>query len=104
MGFRGKTVEQERARELRADGLTMPEIAATLGVSRSSVSLWTRDVPFVRGPRRLSTNRKPSSLTVAKQAEIDRLLVEGRETIGRLSDRDFLIAGVALYAAEGAKR
>ena len=38
-----------------------------------------------------------------KRAEIDRLLAEGIERIGRLSDRDLLIAGTALYAGEGAK-
>jgi hypothetical protein len=36
-------------------------------------------------------------------AEIDRLLAEGRARIGRLSEREFLIAGVALYAGEGSK-
>jgi hypothetical protein len=45
MGYRGKVVEQERARELRASGWTYTEITAELGVSKSSVSLWCRDVP-----------------------------------------------------------
>jgi hypothetical protein len=39
-----------------------------------------------------------------KQAEIDRLLAEGRDRVGRLSEREFLVAGVALYAGEGSKR
>ncbi|MBA2751432.1 MAG: hypothetical protein H0U41_04230, partial [Actinobacteria bacterium] len=46
MGYRGKVVEKERARELRGEGFTMLEIATQLGVSKSSVSLWTRDVEF----------------------------------------------------------
>ena len=37
-------------------------------------------------------------------AEIARLLAEGRARIGRLSEREFLVAGVALYAGEGSKR
>jgi hypothetical protein len=37
-------------------------------------------------------------------AEIDRLVEEGRARVGRLSEREFLVAGVALYAREGAKR
>src|SRR4051794_28130106 len=36
---------RDRARDLRLDGRTMPEIAEELGVSKSSVSLWTRDLP-----------------------------------------------------------
>ena len=103
MGYRGKTTEQERARALRADGMTMPDIAAALGVSRSSVSLWTRDVPFDPRPRRSAVERRPSSLAVAKQREIDELLAEGRQRIGHLTDREFLMAGVALYAGEGSK-
>ena len=34
-----------RARELRGPGHTYSEIAAQLGVSKSSVSLWVRDMP-----------------------------------------------------------
>jgi predicted transcriptional regulator len=44
VGYRGKTAEQERARDLRAEGWTYNEIAAELGVAKSSVSLWCRDI------------------------------------------------------------
>lgn len=104
MGYRGKLVEQEEARRLRAAGLTMPEIAAALGVSRSSVSLWTRDVPFVADPARpLPAKRGPNRLERAKAAEIAATAAEGVARIGRLSDRDLLIAGTVLYAGGGAK-
>jgi hypothetical protein len=105
MGYRGKLAERERARRLRATGLPMAEIAARLGVSRSSVSLWARDVPFEprqRDPR--GRRRAPNALQRRKRAEIDRLLAEGRDRVGRLSEREFLLAGVALYAGEGSKR
>jgi hypothetical protein len=48
--------------------------------------------------------RGPNRLQQRKQAAIDRLLAEGIERIGQLSDRNLLIAGTALYAGEGAKR
>src|SRR5688572_9993297 len=104
MGYRGKVAERKRARELRAEGWTMPDIAAELDVSRGSVSLWTRDVPFEPQPRRRARNRQPNALQRAKSAEIEKLLAEGREIIGDLSHRDLLIAGAALYAGEGDKR
>jgi transcriptional regulator with XRE-family HTH domain len=112
MGYRGKVGEQQRARELRAQAWTLAEIAAELGVSRSSASVWVRDVPFDEAARaeRAGANRQrgarrrgPNALARRKQDEIDRLLAEGRERIGRLSERDLLIAGTALYAGEGAK-
>jgi len=57
MGYRGKVKEQEQARALRARNRTLADIAQTLGASKSSVSLWVRDVPFtptlrLRGPHR----------------------------------------------------
>ena len=105
MGYRGKVEEQARARDLRAEGWTMPEIAETLRVSRSSVSLWVRDIEYTprRPPRSGYAKRAPNALQRRKQEEIDRLTAEGRDRIGALSERDLLIAGAALYAGEGSK-
>ena len=50
--------------------------------------------------RRGARTRGPNRLQQRKQVEIDRLLAEGIERIGQLSDRDLLIAGTALYAGE----
>jgi hypothetical protein len=106
MGYRGKVAERQQARQLRRTGLPLAEIAARVGVSKSSVPLWVRDVEF-DGPvgRRVQGRRRdPNALQRHKQGEIERLLEEGRVRIGRLSEREFLVAGVALYAGEGAKR
>lgn len=103
MGYRGKVVEQERARELRARSWTLEEIARDLGVSRSSVSVWVRDVEFDPKPRNRSASRNPSSLHLARLAEIEAMNEWGREQIGELSEKAFLAAGTALYAGEGAK-
>jgi transcriptional regulator with XRE-family HTH domain len=46
MGYRGKQAEQERARRLRSQGWTLADIAEQLGVAKSSVSTWVRDVEF----------------------------------------------------------
>jgi transcriptional regulator with XRE-family HTH domain len=104
MGYRGKVAEQARARELRAQGWTLQQIADELSVAKSSVSLWVRDVDFEPRPRSTARRRAPNALQRRKQAEIDELMAAGRERIGRLSERDLLIAGVALYAGEGSKR
>jgi transcriptional regulator with XRE-family HTH domain len=113
MGYRGKVEEQDRARDLRALGWTLAEIAEELGVSESSASLWCRDVEVEeavldarRRQRYLSGNegarrRGPNKLQRAKQAEIERLREEGRDRIGQLSERDLLIAGLMLYVGEG---
>jgi transcriptional regulator with XRE-family HTH domain len=43
-----KTTEKAKARELRAQGWSVREIEQELGVARSSVSLWVRDVVLGR--------------------------------------------------------
>jgi hypothetical protein len=103
MGYRGKVKEQEAARVLRAEGRTLAEIAATLGVSKSAVSLWVRDVPFTLSPRRHGPHRRAHPAHEAKLRQIEVLNREGIERIGTLSDREFLVAGISLYAGEGAK-
>jgi hypothetical protein len=104
MGYRGKTLEQAEARELRAGGMTLADIATKLGVSKSSVSLWVRDVPFTPSPGRYGPQRRPNRLRDARLAEIAELDAAGLDRIGVLSDEAFLAAGVALYAGEGSKR
>jgi hypothetical protein len=104
MGSRGKLAERQQARQLRRTGLPLAEIALRIGVSKSSVSLWVRDVEFSPLPRRPRGRRHaPNALQRRRQAEIDRLVEEGRAQVGRLSEREFLVAGVALYAGEGSK-
>jgi hypothetical protein len=112
MGYRGKIVEQNRCRDLRAQGFTYNEIVADVGVSKSSVSLWCRDIEPdpVAWAARATANRnhgarhkRPHRQQLEKEAQIQRLREEGRVRIGRLTEKEFLVAGVALYAGEGAK-
>lgn len=104
MGYRGKVDAQMRARELRAEAWTLEEIAAELGVAKSSVSLWVRDVAFEARPRRTARRRGPNVLQRRKAAEIESLQREGLVRLGSLSEQAFLAAGAALYAGEGTKR
>jgi transcriptional regulator with XRE-family HTH domain len=103
MGYRGKVKEQEEARRLRAQNLTLAEIAKRLGVSKSSVFLWVRDVPFTPSKRRYGPRRRPHPAHLRKLEEIERLNEEGRLRIGTLSGHAFFAAGISLYAGEGSK-
>lgn len=99
------------ARELREQGLAYNEIAAALGVSKSSVSLWVRDLPR---PERLSYEecRKRQAAGVAEYWAEERrrreeakvaISIAAANEIGELSDREILIAGAIAYWCEGAK-
>lgn len=48
-------------------------------------------------------SRKPSKLRLAKLAQIERLRADAAERLNDISHREFLVAGLALYAAEGGK-
>ena len=100
-----------RARELRSQGLDYEEIVAALGVSKSSVSLWVRDMPR---PPRLSyeETRKRAAEGVrrywaaerpAREARREAVRAAAAADIGVLSSREILIAGSVAYWCEGAK-
>lgn len=106
MGYGGKIAERDEARRLRARAWTLQEIANHLGVAKSSVSRWVRDVEFVRPPRKrdhYGRERPPNKLQRQKKAEIEHFIEDGLEKLAHLTDREFLVAGLALYAGEGNK-
>ena len=103
MGYRGKLAEQQQARALRAQNMTLADIASVLGVSKSSVSLWVRAVPFSPSKRRTGPKRGTHPAHTAKLRQIEELNELGVRRIGKLSEDAFLVAGVALYAGEGSK-
>jgi transcriptional regulator with XRE-family HTH domain len=108
---RAKDERHARARELRAQGRTYDEIAAELGVSRSSVSLWVRDLPRTGRLSYEETRRRIAEGVSAywavrrpiREAGWRAVTDEAAEQIGRLTDREVLIAGAIAYWCEGAK-
>ena len=103
MGYRGKVEQREQARFLRAQNLTLTDIAELLDVSKSSVSTWVRDVPFTPSKRRTGPRLRPHPQQLAKRQEIEEAAAEGRARFSVLTDEAFFAAGVALYAGEGSK-
>jgi len=106
MGGRAKVEARARARQLRAEGWTLAAIAAAVGASKATVSVWVRDVAFDPPPRSRAAPRRrgPNALERPKADEIAALMDDGRARVGTLSERDLLLVGAALYAGEGAKR
>ncbi|MET8633636.1 hypothetical protein ACFVHS_01720 [Streptomyces sp. NPDC057746] len=99
---------RERARELRLQGWTYDRIEAELGCSRSSVSLWVRDLPR---PERRRSREEASAISNRGWEEKLRIRDEERrrakkaaeQAIGDLSPRELFLVGVGLYWAEGGK-
>ncbi|MGW2491056.1 helix-turn-helix domain-containing protein [Streptomyces sp. NPDC001606] len=105
---RAKDDLRERARELRLQGWTYREIQAELGCSKSSVSLWVRDLPHPE-PKCTPDERlaRMNAGLARLRAEQDHARMatkqEAAAGIGELTDRELFITGVALYWAEGTK-
>lgn len=105
-----KEAERRRARQLRMSGATYLEIAASLGVSAGSLSLWLRDLPL---PERARMRRAVhlDALRGRGGEESHRRAVERRDSrferarssVGTVTDRELFFAGLALYWAEGSK-
>jgi DNA-binding transcriptional regulator GbsR (MarR family) len=103
-----KTEERRRARNLRRRGLSVKEIERQVGVSRSSVSLWVRDIHLEDAQRR-RLERKTNSgqlRAAARKARVARSVrsayqEEGRRLARARGPSD--AAGCMLYWAEGAK-
>ncbi|CAM5454211.1 helix-turn-helix domain-containing protein [Streptomyces aurantiogriseus] len=97
-----------RARELRLQGWTYDQIQVELGCSKSSISLWVRDLPKPerRDPAeqaRLACRKRWEHELAVRDEQRQRTKAAAAAQIGEMSDRDLFMAGVALYWAEGSK-
>lgn len=99
---------KKRAVVLRRNGWSYKIIAKRLGVSKSSLSLWLRDVPYepnraVIERIRLGPARAAASKGRRRLTQILALRAQGQRDLGRLSRRDLLLLGLGLYLGEGSK-
>jgi hypothetical protein len=103
-----KTKEQHEARALRALGWSIGEIEAHLGVSRSSVSIWVRNVPLDATARARLDRRamRGPMISAARSRARARAVRAGYQQEGRLravtASADYA-AGCMLHWAEGDK-
>jgi transcriptional regulator with XRE-family HTH domain len=105
---RAKDDLRERARELRLQGWTYDQIEVELGCSRSSVSLWVRDLPkpeprYTPEEQRALMQAGLARLRATQDEERKQTRESAAQETGDLSARELFLTGVALYWAEGAK-
>ncbi|MEU1080351.1 hypothetical protein ABZ368_08885 [Streptomyces sp. NPDC005908] len=98
-----------KARELRLKGWTYDRIQVELGCSKSSISLWVRDLPR---PERKRGREEAAAIARRgweaklrlREEERQRTRAVAASEIGSLTDRELFLLGVGLYWAEGSKR
>ncbi|WP_338495667.1 hypothetical protein [Streptomyces sp. SJL17-4] len=99
---------RDRARELRLQGMTYDQIQVELGCSKSSISLWVRDLPK---PERKRSREEASEIArrgwepIMRRREEERQAAKraATEEVGAMSERELFLLGVGLYWAEGTK-
>lgn len=110
-----KSKEKILSRELRNNGLSIKEIARKLRVSVGSVSSWCNDIVLTKKQQEVLNSRikdpfygnKYKYLAERKASfikKVENLKQEGISEIGKMSKREVLLVGIALYWGEGFKK
>lgn len=110
--MRAKTIERREATRLRKRGLSYAEISAQLGVAKSSLSLWLRDVAVpVKGQKRIArkiskngkaAGSKSKSIWRHKREDLHTAAAQELSSL-TFTNTAFAYVGAALYWAEGTK-
>ncbi len=110
-----KSKEKNKALELRQKGESIKDIAKKLKIAKSTISYWCRDIKLTpeqieRLHKKMIKGSYKGRIKGARMQyerrlkKIKELKKKGIEQIGKLSNRDLLIAGIALYWGEGSKK
>lgn len=106
--------ERIKARELRKNGVSIVIIASILGVTKSSVSAWCRDIILTQEQNLKLEKNKGVSVTTGQRmgAEANKNMrlsairnaeSYGQQMIKKVSTRELLLIATALYWSEGSK-
>jgi hypothetical protein len=107
---RAKDDLREIAVAMRGEGRSYREIREVVGVSKSTLSLWLRDVPLTEDQKLALAQRGPA-LTTARfetnrafaTCRRERIGTDACNQIAEVSESELFVAGVVAYWAEGAK-
>lgn len=99
---------KEKAIQLRKHGFSYNLIAGKLGVSKSTLSSWLKEIPFT--PNKEVWNRiktgplKSGRIRHNKRVkDISRIKKEAKKQLGEITERDLWMLGLGLYLGEGSK-
>ncbi len=110
-----KSKEKNKAICLRKKGESIKDIAKILKISKGTVSVWCRDIKLkpdqVKRLHEKMVKGGYKGRMIGARAQYNRRIekikkweIIGIKEIGKLSKRDLLIAGLALYWGEGSKK
>ncbi|MFY9462618.1 MAG: hypothetical protein WAP52_00320 [Candidatus Sungiibacteriota bacterium] len=106
-----KTLSRDKARILRSRGASLNELALRFRIPKSTIRYWCRDIVLSdEQQRHLFQKQKLGGIFAAERIRQKRIQItqrlrsEGMDEIGRMSSRELLLVGAALYWAEGYRK
>lgn len=107
-----KTIEKEKARVLRKQGKSINQIVKEAGFTKSSVSLWVRDIVLTKEQKKRLSERGRSVESIERR-RINRLanehkkrriiIDEAKKDFKHISLEELKLIGIMLYWGEGGK-
>ena len=96
---------------MRKSGLSYGEISKSTGLTKSTLSVWLRNIKLKPSQRKRFYTERIKNLTFGVQSQRERrkreveVIIEKskKEVVCPLSEQTFMIAGAFLYWAEGSK-
>jgi hypothetical protein len=105
-----KFVERTKVRQLRREGKSYSEIRKIVKVSKSSLSLWLKDIPLtgrqierIKGNKGKAIERFIETMRLKREKRLLEYYKIQRNKWPPLSDRELFLAGLFLYWGEGNK-
>jgi transcriptional regulator with XRE-family HTH domain len=107
-----KSHERHSARQLRQKGYSINQIVKELGVAKSSVSIWVRDITLTEpqslelaknSHSALAVERRRTSRLLNEQTKREKLIEAAALEIKPITDEQLWLMGTMLYWAEGGK-
>jgi hypothetical protein len=99
---------RELAIQLRTQGYSYPYISKATHISKSTLSGWLAEVPYVPNAVTIESFGKARAIAGQKKAEkkqqeLQHIRKTARAEIGSVSERDLLLFGLGIYLGEGSK-
>ena len=107
-----KLIEREKARALRKQGKSINQIVKEAGLTKSSVSLWVRDIVLTKAQKNKLSEKGRSVESIEKrrlvrlsneQAKRQIIVDEAKKDFNSISLEQLKLIGIILYLGEGGK-
>ncbi len=103
-------IDKQKAIDLRKQGMSYSQIKTKLGISKSTLSSWLKEMPLskkriseLRDNNETRIERFRNTMRKKRELRLSKIYNKQKKIIFPLSSKEFFIAGLFLYWGEGSK-